>query len=352
MSDKDSITKQYMQDNAIFADLFNFFMYDGRQVIKPENLQPVDTASIVFPYGDDNKYIPVQKYRDVLKMVTIKRDDKATYLVLGIENQSDIHYAMPVRNMLYDAMQYTSQIEQISKSHRKENSVSEKITKSEFLSGFYKTDKILPVITVTVYFGSGEWTAPKSLYEMLDVQDENILKYVSDYQLNLITPFGIDDDEFAKLQTELGAVLKYVKNSASKEKLDYMIHSDEAYRNISHRSAELLRIVTNSKLKFKGRKGNVDMCKAIEEMRADAKAEGKAEGIAEGKAEGIAEGKAEGKAEGIAQGIAEGKAIGMIEGIISTLASLVRDGVLTAVEAAKRAGMSVADFEAKAGLKA
>ncbi len=44
------------------------------------------------------------------------------------------------------------------------------------------------------------------------------------------------------------------------------------------------------------------MCKAIDDMIADSRAEGiavgKAEGIAVGKAEGIAVGKAEGKAEG------------------------------------------------------
>lgn len=53
-------------------------------------------------------------------------------------------------------------------------------------------------------------------------------------------------------------------------------------------------------------------------------------------------GRAEGRAEGRTEGIAEGK--------ISTLIGLVRDNLLTVAEAAKRAEMSVSEFEAKAKL--
>ena len=45
------------------------------------------------------------------------------------------------------------------------------------------------------------------------------------------------------------------------------------------------------------------MCKAIDDMRKESKAEGKAEGISIGKAEGISIGKAEGKAEKLNENI-------------------------------------------------
>ena len=185
MSDKDTITKDYMQDKEIFADAFNFLLYGGRQVIKPEQLRPLDTTSIVLPYGDDSKPIPVQKYRDILKMVTAMEDDKAAYMLLGIENQSEIHYAMPVRNMLYDSIQYVAQVEETAKSHKMGDRMPE--TRAEFLSGFYKTDKLLPVITLTLYFGPDEWTAPKDLHGMLSA-DEEILPFVDNYHLHLIAP--------------------------------------------------------------------------------------------------------------------------------------------------------------------
>ncbi len=100
---------------VFWNDAFNFLLNGGWQVIKPEQLKPLDTTSIVLPYGEDNKSVPIQKYRDIMKMVTIMEDDEAAYLLLGIENQSEIHYAMLVRNMLYDAIQYVAQVEDAAK---------------------------------------------------------------------------------------------------------------------------------------------------------------------------------------------------------------------------------------------
>lgn len=74
--------------------------------------------------------------------------------ILGIENQSNVHYAMPVRNMLYDAMQFSSQVEASALSHRKEH--DNKPTADEFLSGWYKEDRLLPVITLVIYFGANK----------------------------------------------------------------------------------------------------------------------------------------------------------------------------------------------------
>ena len=47
MADKDTITKDYMQDNATFADAFNFLIYGGEQVIDPQQLRPLDTTAML-----------------------------------------------------------------------------------------------------------------------------------------------------------------------------------------------------------------------------------------------------------------------------------------------------------------
>ena len=69
------------------------------------------------------------------------------------------------------------------------------------------------------------------------------------------------------------------------------------------------------------------MCKGLEELRA----EGRAEGIVEGRAEGIAEGRAE----------------GIAEGTLKTLVALVQKGLLTMKDAAEQAGMTESDFQKK-----
>ena len=49
--------------------------------------------------------------------------------------------------------------------------------------------------------------------------------------------------------------------------------------------------------------------------------------------------------------LAEQREEGRQEGFLNALILLVKDGILTLSDAAKRANMTVAEFEAKAGLK-
>ena len=117
MGDKDSITKQYMKQPERFADLFNGFCFGGEEKLHPDELKDMDTASIVLPYGEDGALLPKQKARDVLKLA-LKTDGKAAYCILGVENQSKVHTAMPVRNMLYDAMTLAEQVAAAASSHK------------------------------------------------------------------------------------------------------------------------------------------------------------------------------------------------------------------------------------------
>lgn len=136
MGKVDIATKQYMSHRDIIADAFNFYIYDGRQVIRPEKLQKIDTAEVVLPYGNDAD-IAVQKLRDILMLWTAAKDDEAVYVILGIENQDKVHYAMAVKNMLYDALQYAKQVEEAKRSYRDRLKAKlVKLNSEEFLSGF------------------------------------------------------------------------------------------------------------------------------------------------------------------------------------------------------------------------
>ena len=44
---KDSVTKDYMRDNIVFADVFNYFLYGGEAVIDPKSLVEMDSTELV-----------------------------------------------------------------------------------------------------------------------------------------------------------------------------------------------------------------------------------------------------------------------------------------------------------------
>lgn len=93
---------------------------------------------------------------------------------------------MPVKNMVYDSLEYAGQVEKSAKSHRRAKERAP--TSGEYLSGFYRNDRLIPVITVVVYFGADTWIAPRSLHEMFDVKKPEILSMVPDYWINLFSP--------------------------------------------------------------------------------------------------------------------------------------------------------------------
>ena len=241
-------------------------------MIKSDQLRTLDTTAITLPYKADKSSKPIQKHRDILKLLTVMTDDKAAYVIFGAELQSQIHDAMPVRNMLYDAIQYSDQVHEICKAHKKNNDKPD--TSGEFLSQFHKGDKLIPVITLVIYLGPDEWDAPMSVHEMLDVKDPRILKYVQDYRLNVIAPASIPDEDFEKFHTELKQALKYVKYSSNKELLKKMVEEDESFKHLSWETANMINQVTGSKMKLRRNKGEVNVCKAIEGLMEDSKLEG------------------------------------------------------------------------------
>ena len=268
----DTEGKQYLSNPVFFADAFNYLLYDGEQVINPEELRELDTTELTVSYGNNARF-PVQKYRDLLKLWNAMMDENAIYVILGAELQDKVHYGMPVKDGLYDMLGYSKQIAEIRRSYRQDSVDQEgeitvdngvlkiKLTSEEFLSGLRKEDKLIPIITAVVYFGEKPWDGPRSLFEMLDVRDERLYRFLSDYKLNLISPADMDEDEFVKFHTELGFAMKLLKHQAADA--DELIVR-EGHRKVSSETAYFLNAAMKLNLEFEEEPGGVDMCKAME----------------------------------------------------------------------------------------
>lgn len=241
----DAVTKQYMKENTVFADAFNFLLYNGENVILPQTLRELDTAEVVIPFTVDDKgkkqAQAVQKYRDILKMTTVMTDDKAAYVLFGVEAQTDIHYAMPVRNVIYDALQYGRQVTEISKRNRK---------------------------------NSGQTMA---------VTDKGLLQHIPDYRIKLIDPAGIDSDEMDKFHTSLREVLSYIKYSKDADKLAEYMNHNQRMEHLEVGAAQVIKEVTNTKFQIPKGMEEVNMCEAIEVLMNRRETEGIQLGMAQGK---------------------------------------------------------------------
>lgn len=267
MGKQNTITKDYMSVPEHFADCFNYYLFNGEQIIKPANLKPLDPTELAI-IPEDSTDETVEKIRDLLKQCIVMQDNKATYLLLGIENQSDIHYALPVKNMNYDALNYGKQVSEIAKEHRKNKDI---IDSGEFLSGFTKEDKLKPIITLTIYFGAEAWDAPRSLKEMFEDMDESIMQFVEDYKVHLIVPNEIED--FDKFATDFGKVMKYIAVSKDKAALEEL-QNDEKFRSVDADSVRLLNACTNSNISIKEGDDKMDMCSGLKALIEEKREEG------------------------------------------------------------------------------
>ena len=285
MSLQDTVTKQYVSDPKVFADAFNYLIYDGEQIIRPEQLTDLDATQFAIPYREEEEGKPeaTQKYRDVLKTLAVKTDEHCTYLVLGIENQTNVHYAMPVRNMLYDAMQYEKQVRQLAAAHRKKHDAA---TSDEYLSGMNREDKITPVITLVINFGSKKWDGPIRLHEMFSEQPEHILRLIPDYQVLLIDPMSMADTDLGRLNSSLREVLSYIKYQHDQEQMQRLLQEDNRFSELERNAALVIQATTKTELNIKPNAEVVDMCEAIQQMMNNSLQKG----VQLGKQQGIQQG--------------------------------------------------------------
>ena len=311
MCTKDSKAKEYLSDNTRFSEIRNYVLFDGDKVIKPEDLKECDTTEVLSVFGIDKKQIVKQKWRDLLKSVSVKHTGQMYVILIGAEAQTDIHYPMPVKTMIYDALNYGEQVNEAKKCHRKNRDYR---SSDEFLSGFTLDDKLTPVITITLYVGTTQWDGPRSLVEMMPQMDERILPFINDYRINLLNPLEITD--FSKFETGLRPLFELLKNASDEEKLNDLITNDETFTRVDVETVAAINLFVGTDIKYDEKEEVVNMCKAWDDH----------------------------KKLGIQEGMKQGIQQGMQQGRCLEVYSLVQDGILEPEVGASRVSMSLDDF--------
>lgn len=282
MGKQDVAVNRMLERKEIFADLMNGTIFGGKQVLNPEKLELLSTRSGVV-YEKNGKRKAIERSGDIRM-----QGDLGTYsVILAEETQNKVHYAMPVRTMLYDALEYTKQVQDLEKEHRRKGDI---FSGEEFLSGISKSDKLKPVLTTVLYFGGGkEWDGSKSLYEMMDIDEESedaerLREYLPDYKLNIIQAEQFENPE--KFQTCLRHIFKMIQYKRDKTQLfQYVQDNREDLQKMDQ--VETMAAVTllgeQKKLMQildENEQEEMDMGNALTELIMDGKVVGKAEGMA------------------------------------------------------------------------
>ena len=177
--------KNYWNGNEEFADLFNAVLFGGSQIIRADELENEDTeASAVLAHR--NHMQGIRAARDNIKIMKKSTAYGVRLVLLGLESQELIHYAMPLRVMGYDYAIYKKQYDNNARQYKKQSvQQAVELDEHEFLSKMKKTDRLMPVVTIVIYYGEKVWDAATSLHGILNIPTE-LTPYVNDYRMLLV----------------------------------------------------------------------------------------------------------------------------------------------------------------------
>ena len=180
MGKGDTAVNTWFSDKKRFADLFNGTVFQGEQIVEAEKLELEKNNTKELISDKEGHLNNIERNRDIV----MKWNDGMNLTILACENQENIHYAMPVRTMLYDGLSYAEQIRQLGKNRKFENS-------GEFLSGMKKDDTLYPIATIVFYYGDQEWDGSTDLYGLLKESNDSkvnrvLKKLIPNYHINLL----------------------------------------------------------------------------------------------------------------------------------------------------------------------
>lgn len=194
MGEKDIAEKVLEDYNDVFADIVNVLLFQGEQIVKPEQLEDKTLRS---SYKVDGKLREI--VRDVGKNWN---QDTIRIACLGIENQTDSDADMPWRVISYDGAEYRAQlIRDISSQDGGDDDI---------ISTKKRRDvKRYPVVTLVLYFGYEKpWSSSKSLLDRLTVSDA-LKPYVQDYRINVFEIAYLTPEQVKLFQSDFRIVADY-----------------------------------------------------------------------------------------------------------------------------------------------
>ena len=189
MGEKDITEKTLESYNDVFADILNVLLFNGKQVVDPNDLEDRNPHSF---YKADGKVRELE--RDVVKRW---KKQNIRIACIGIENQTDPDPYMVLRVLGYDGTEYRAQMNSLRKG-----------------------EKPYPVITIVLYFGyKRRWNQATTLYETLEIPEE-LRPYVNDTKINLFEIAYLSREQVNLFKSDFKVVADYFVQMREKGEYD------------------------------------------------------------------------------------------------------------------------------------
>lgn len=153
----------------------------------------------------------------------IEKDITTKDLVSNNDVFADVaNVTMPVKDMGYTYTGYAKQAKEIIARNNAEK-------KSAYTEVLHAHQKLMPIATFVLYFGTKEWKEPLSLMDILDIPEEEKdfwKNLIHDYPIHVIPMVGQPKEVRERYQSDFGIIADYLAYYKDKNKLDAHIRKD------------------------------------------------------------------------------------------------------------------------------
>lgn len=288
MGQKDLSQKDLEFYPDVFADTMNALMYDGKPVVHPENLQPAPTETLYAGAEKDlrNQFHDVSKY---------EMQGERIKLQYTLENETVCDRKMVLRKAGYEGAVYREQYDK-------------------------KMKETYPIIGAVLYWGCKKWNAPNNIHNFFRKRNlpKEVLHYVNNVTLQTYEMRFLPQEVRQRFQSDMRIVVDYLAEGKDYVPTNQKLkHPEALLRMLKNLTGDARYLTILKEIQKDEQKGEVTMCELLDKYWND----------------------------GVATGIQKGIQKGIQQGTFSTLVSLVKQGLLQVVDAAKQLDITEEEFK-------
>lgn len=284
----DIALKRQFENNENFADMVNWGLFQGEQLVKAEELAVADSA-VEAQFQTALGSTKACRIADVLRMWRTSSGEEIPLVLLAVENQAYIDPLAVYRDLGLTFACLHRDVRKCKKAHAK----AKDLRGDEYLAAVSKKDRFTPVFPLVVYTGNEPWDAATELAELYNFPKGTKRFWKKSWPITLVQARDVN---FAFSSKENALLFDAIHAKASsddfRDRLKEVVELCEPFAN----DTDMIEIVGGvlqwvglPKAVHEHAKGE-DMELVLDTWQQELIAKGKSEGEATGKIEGIIEG--------------------------------------------------------------
>ncbi len=265
---KDTSAKNFFGRVEVLADILNYALYSGEQVIQPGQLSDRSGEDYRILQNEDGTFKSDNRFRDKL----VELDTGKEKVLFGLEFQTRNDNKMVMRDMEYDSRRYRTMLA--------------------------SREGLIRIINIVVSFDKSRSPCPTSLKEMMANPKSEMEVYFFNYGYIDLNIYDMGEKIDMFYCEDLKKVLYLFKCERENRLFMEDIESGRLLKNMSRDAAIVCAVFLGFKVKIDDKSEEVDMCKVVRDYTRKCINKGKVLGREEGKVLGREEGKVLGREEG------------------------------------------------------